>query len=213
LWMGSDLASTSVYSASGRSKARCRTDLVDPLIIGVQGYIVDEIGVVGDAYGSLAADQKASEAADNWKRILNTYGLQPSKTMQKTLQWESELGGHSGHPLNTAIVHLRRLIVTQHDHRVGVVSSRARPGDLICVLLGSDVPYILRKSNHEGPAFRHSWRCFLTGCPRAKHKNCCIREVYTIVGQAYIDGIMEYSGDIEDDIENGNLRLREFFLE
>lgn len=73
---------------------------------------------------------------------------------------------------------------------------------------------LIGRSVHEGALFLHSSRrCYLMGCLRAKHKRCCIPEVFSIVGQAYIDGIMQYPGDMEQDIEHGIVILKEFFLE
>lgn len=205
LWGGSELGLARDYSASGNTRARCRTDLPDRDVIGVQGYTADEITATGRPLDSLATHK----VVQNWNKLLHHHGVLPTSAMRKKMQWDPL----SSDPSNTAMTYLRRLAITRKK-RVALVYSNAKPGDLVCVLLGLNVPYALRKSIHDGPSFRHhSWRCFLLPCIRAAHAKCCIRELFTIVGQAYVDGIMDYPGDIERDIEDGLVPLREFLLE
>lgn len=55
-----------------------------------------------------------------------------------------------------------RLMVSQNG-RIGMVSEKAKKGDLICVLYGCSVPVILRDSGH-GDSVTFVGECFLDGC-------------------------------------------------
>ena len=106
--------------------------------------------------------------------------------------------------LDTAICRGRKLLLTKGG-QVGLGHDAARIGDIICVLLGFDVPVILRRE-HIGPFYQ---RVF---CRKQTHLDCCVPELYSMVGLAYVNGIMSYEGDIEQDIETGMLAIREFFV-
>lgn len=73
----------------------------------------------------------------------------------------------------------------------------AKPGDDVCILLGASVPFILRRRDHSGILHQDPY------CKHRRHINCCIPEHHKIVGQAYLYDIMEYQGNIEQDIEHG----------
>lgn len=108
----------------------------------------------------------------------------------------------------------RRLITTV-DGKFGLRHAKAREGDLVCVLLGADVPYILRSSNHEsGSTIFHSEPCrFSFVCNWRKHLRCCLPALHLLIGQAYVDGSMFYDGDVAADIESGVIELEQFGLE
>ena len=78
----------------------------------------------------------------------------------------------------------RRFFITEQG-RFGLGPANISARNRICVLLGSDVPLIL------------------AGLPKNE---------FRFMGQAYVDGIMDYNGDIRQDIEHGKLKLREFIL-
>lgn len=46
-------------------------------------------------------------------------------------------------------VHDGRRMFRTTDGRLGLAPPRAKPGDVVCVLLGGDVPYLLRRLQHE----------------------------------------------------------------
>jgi hypothetical protein len=68
----------------------------------------------------------------------------------------------------------RRLVVTS-DGNLGVVPRRVIIDDKVCLLMGSDVPYMLRK------AYEHLW---------------------FVVGHCYVDGVMDGEAFVEGECEN-----------
>ena len=78
----------------------------------------------------------------------------------------------------------RRLVVAS-DNRMGLVPSNAEIGDLVCVLLGCNVPVILRRMDDS-------------------------KEEYLFIGEAYFQGIMD--GEALEQVDAGKLSLREFVL-
>ena len=68
----------------------------------------------------------------------------------------------------------RRFCVTQQGY-FGLVPKEARPGDLICILLGADLPVVLRKDPSE--------------------------DRYQYVGDCYVYGIMNGEGLERDDFQ------------
>ena len=85
--------------------------------------------------------------------------------------------------LRRLLSHRRRFFITQKG-RFGLGPQECRNGDLVCVLLGSRVPLILRRRYH-GLKF---------------------------LGQAYVDGIMDYMGDLSQDMSDGKVRTEEFWV-
>jgi hypothetical protein len=239
LWLGT-AEGEDLYSASGGSKARCRTNLADPNVIGVQGFVYDIIEDIGDVFRMTDPPRKQQDVLRQWKmlaqgQLRNSEDLESyfSETLTAGVSANNSklrqvVRGHSGsrsfHALGSdhwariaSAIHpasnLRRLFITKENRTIGLAHSRAKPGDLICILLGSAVPYILRKSKHDGTMVSHPFQCWIMGCNRRKHLYCCIPEHYILVGQAYVHEIMQYQGDIERDIENATKDWKEFFLE
>lgn len=225
-WLGAG-EGTDVYSASGDAQSRCRTDLPYDAMIGVQGFILDVVENVSDIFRMADPVAKQRRVLREWEKLAGvgqlfevtvTAGASASDSTIGEL-WrkdkDQELDFSEWTQL-TSILHaasnFRRMITTKNDPTVGLAHALVKPGDLICVLLGSAVPYILRKSNHDA-GFFHSILCEMMGCRRQKHLYCCVPEQYTLVGQAYLHESMEYKGDIEKDIEDGTIELKEFFLE
>lgn len=77
----------------------------------------------------------------------------------------------------------RRLVAT--SDRIGLVPSNAKRGDLVCVLLGCNVPVILRRMDDS-------------------------KEEYLFIGEAYFQGIMD--GEALEQVDAGKLSLRDFVL-
>ena len=78
-----------------------------------------------------------------------------------------------------------RRLVAASDNRMGLAPSKADIGDLVCVLLGCDVPVILRRMDDS-------------------------KEEYLFIGEAYFQGIMD--GEALEQVDAGKLSLREFIL-
>ena len=75
-------------------------------------------------------------------------------------------------------------------------------GDLVCVLLGSDVPFLL-----------HPFQPSKSWISLDKHLHKQFPLLYEVRGQAYVDGIMVYKGDIVEHIECGKVQLEEYILQ
>jgi hypothetical protein len=107
-----------------------------------------------------------------------------------------------------------RFFLTENGE-LGIGHSKTRPGDLICALFGADVPYILRKSNHESDwTIFHGGLCrYSSPCLRQRHLDCCLPPLHRLVGQAYVNGKMQYSGNLLGDAERGVIDLEVFGIE
>ena len=78
----------------------------------------------------------------------------------------------------------RHFFITEKG-RFGLGPSETRSTQRVCVLLGSDVPFLLQEIGANEFLFK---------------------------GQAYVDGIMDYKGDLRQDIGTGKIKLREFLI-
>lgn len=77
----------------------------------------------------------------------------------------------------------RRLIVTNEGH-IGMAPSRAKKGDIICVLLGCSIPACLRKREADAS--------------------------YEFIGECYVHGLM--NGEIIEELESGRRKIEHFRL-
>jgi hypothetical protein len=73
----------------------------------------------------------------------------------------------------------RKIFVSESGH-CGLVPDHAKAGDFICVLLGCDVPVILRQ----------------------------VEDHYTFIGESYVRGLME--GQAIEALERGEVHLQDF---
>ena len=219
------------FSAAGNAAAICRPDLADPEILGLQGFEVDTIKRTGKPYYRRHSEELKCRTLAGWHKLMArargqkadhldcdfTVILTAGVETESNFDW-SQSASVPSELLSTIdeACNARRLFVTRNG-RIGIGHKYCRPGDLVCILLGAAVPYILRESNHSGLGFFHStgFACFrnLRGCKRAKHLGCCFQTLHHLVGQAYVHGIMQYQGDIHADIDSGKVDLKDFFLE
>jgi len=78
----------------------------------------------------------------------------------------------------------RRFFVTRKGY-MGLAPATAQKGDLVCILFGGNIPFILRR---VGPG-------------------------YELIGQAYVHGIMAYDdGEMEMDIKKKRIEVQDFFI-
>ncbi|MCJ1450113.1 hypothetical protein MMC28_000442 [Mycoblastus sanguinarius] len=97
----------------------------------------------------------------------------------------------------------RRFFITSNG-RYGIGPTDTHVRDKVCMLLGAAVPFILRETDH-----RHKWTS--RWCNRKVHPEG--KEFHKVVGQAYVDGVMDYEGDSKADVGCGVVKLRDFLLE
>lgn len=224
---------SSKYRAAGGVPALCRTNLADPDVISVKGFVYDTVAAVGisgptskspnidcwnifeqwEAFagGPWTGDDiylqntfNATLTAGNWTTQPNDWRYWTSKEQEGRLEEHLEYNR-----IRTAACTGRRLFITKNGS-VGLGHSDVRAGDTICILLGANVPFILRKQNHPSPRSLSPHYFF---CKRWKHIQCCIPILFKIVGQAYIHSIMRYEGSVINDIKTKKIVLEEFFIE
>lgn len=58
-------------------------------------------------------------------------------------------------------------LMTTCNGRLGMIGRKAKKGDLICILVGCNVPMVLRKVNDKDE-FTIIGECFLEGCMRGE---------------------------------------------
>ncbi|KAI5456485.1 hypothetical protein BGZ63DRAFT_95441 [Mariannaea sp. PMI_226] len=95
----------------------------------------------------------------------------------------------------------RMLLLENGDFGLGPES--AKVGDQVVILLGSQVPLVLRKRDHSG----------IRRLVDLENKAKLFKFTWKLVGQVYVDNLMQYRGDLEQDIEDGRVVLREYLLD
>lgn len=129
---------------------------------------------------------------------------------ESSISWEHRIDRHG--PLDPKpenekyrtcidVACLNRTFFMTEGGRFRLGSSSVKKGDLVSVFLGSCVTFILRRCSKGD----------LKG-PRADLQFGDTREYFKLVGEAYVDDIMYYEGDIQADISNGKAKTREYNL-
>jgi len=218
------------YLAAGGHPAMCTTDLADPAMISVKGFTYDTVAVVGVkplmkfftswwiildmwealAFQSSSAPEQVKRVAfdrtitanipgapvpnwRDWAPRTRTSGVsekvKPNKPQEATIQDIMELACGN-----------RRFLVTKNG-TFGLGPSDTKVGDPVCVLLGSEIPFILERV--ERSSLRFYRRKTISNEPGVLHK---------VRGQAYVDGAMIYKGDMKQDIIEGKIKLEEYLL-
>lgn len=235
------------YSAAGGALSITQTDLADTGAISIKGFIFDEIVAIGPS-----AKVYGKKEEKDWKRLIPRWErlaggpwqgddehlnsvfhqtLTAGNWTEQPSDWRYWVDGESNkidsdllqryRKLRNAACSGRRIFITARNH-FGLGHSHARIGELICVLLGSDVPLILG----ESPKFHmdtrssvdllvpwinsHSFK--LQSSRLYDHFYCCVPKGHTFVGQAYVHEIMQYKGNILEDIKSKKVILRDFVL-
>ncbi|RSM08215.1 hypothetical protein CDV31_008223 [Fusarium ambrosium] len=96
----------------------------------------------------------------------------------------------------------RRIFLLENGD-FGLGHENTQVGDLVVVLLGSQVPLILHKRDHGG----------LRWLTDSENKYALYKSTWGVVGQAYVHSLMKYDGDLEQDIEDGKVVLEEYLLD
>jgi hypothetical protein len=122
-------------------------------------------------------------------------------------------------------VTFRRPFITKGGY-IGLVPELTRIGANVCIFLGAAVPLVVFREARvlKGDKFIRAPGnyndIFTTTRPRpledytSREDNIEPRShpLHRIVGQAYAQGIMNYQGDINDDIQQGKIQLEDYFL-
>ena len=94
------------------------------------------------------------------------------------------------------------------EGRLGWVPRRAKPGDLICVFDGADMPFVIRPRNEEGSrkfSFTY-WYRQLSGSQSPSLGDTADPE-YILVGQCYVHGLMGGEALERTDLESKLITL------
>lgn len=165
---------SSRYLAAGGVRALCRTNLGYPDVISVKGFVDDTVAAVGisgpaskspnidcwnifEQWETFAGDPWAGDdvylqnifnatlTAGNWARQPNDWRYWTSKEQEGRLKEHLEYNC-----LRIAACAGRRLFILKTGS-VGLGHSDVRAGETVCILLGTDVPFILRRQIHPTP--------------------------------------------------------------
>lgn len=97
----------------------------------------------------------------------------------------------------------RRIFLLENGD-FGLGHEKTQVGDLVVVLLGSEVPLLLHQRDYGGI------RRLTTG---GRRKQELYKSTWAVVGQAYVHSIMHYDGGLQQDIEDGKVVLEEYVLD
>jgi hypothetical protein len=203
------------YSASSSQPPVFDVDL-QSRVLSLKGYVVDTVKQVSTLYlgglslvkwekfagGPWADDSGEGQyfgrtiTADRWGSNCSDLRERLADEFRSGLT-EMELVAYQKVVLDAC--HARRLFVTAHG-RFGLGPWKVRKGDTVCILLGGETPFILRR----------------TECPkktrRSDEENNTPRVYHGLVGEAYVDGLMYYEGSMEEDIGSGKVVPEWFHL-
>jgi hypothetical protein len=98
----------------------------------------------------------------------------------------------------------RRFFITSSG-RFGLGPIGTKFGDQVAVLFGSAVPLVLRQDKPTFYSWTYNW-IHSRASLRAGEKR------YSFIGQAYVDGVGQYQGNIENDIKDGLLRMQAYHI-
>jgi hypothetical protein len=217
------------YLAAGGHPAMCRTDL-GPGLLSVKGYTYDVVMTVGS--------DPALQIFTSWRTLLREWEREAFQSLsgpgtEKLLAFNRTITANipdtpianwrewapttrrrwkwwkaaPREPREAGIQDLmkaactnRRFFATSNG-TFGLGPSSTAVGDPVCILLGSDVPFVLEtvKRSNLPSTQRNEFP------PEAE-------VLHKIKGQAYVDGAMVYDGNIKQDIADGKIKLKEFFL-
>jgi hypothetical protein len=152
------------------------------------------------------------DGSDEKKRVERT--IVANRFTQKPLEWRQRLPRLKGRtPPGTTrdgdydyqaclerACEGRRFFVTKQG-RFGTGPLTVKKSDLICVLLGGKVPFVLRACADSDVQSSSET------LPSTKNQ-----KYHWFIGEAYCDWLIQYGGDIHTDIETGNLPLQWFQL-
>ena len=223
LWFSMYIPPHKEYSASGNHPVSFNADTFRR-VLSLQGFTIDTIAKCGDFERELAmVDIKWGDTLLGWERIAGgpwNDDNEAKRSFNRTITadcWTDEpidwrprlhLRGMRD-PQNENLefrddVHMaclnRRFFVTK-EGKFGLGPWDAKKGDLVCILLGGSVPFVLRKCKKR--ELRPS---------RVDPELMGKPEYFKLVGESYCDGVMYYNGDLTDDIQSKKISLQTYHL-
>jgi hypothetical protein len=197
--------------------AMCRTDLPDPEMLAVKGFTYDIVVATGsdpvlqifatwrtllELWEELAFQCSPASEVEKSLAFTRTITANISDSpipnwrdwapvTRRRWMWRKATPREPNEPtiqdIMKAACGSRRFFVTVNG-TFGLGPSETRVGDPVCVLLGSDVPFVLEV---------------------VKGRKGEIELLHKVRGQAYVDGAMVYEGDIKQDVADGKIKLEE----
>ncbi|KAM0441230.1 hypothetical protein ACHAPT_000537, partial [Fusarium lateritium] len=203
------------FSADGGRRApNCTYSKAEPLL-RLQGFTHDTVAVVApSAYephlGGAHADLEKCRKA--WWEFTQTWSSEDKEGLSQEF-WlaitaglvDSDGGTVNYETVQRATCEQRRLFITQNGE-IGVGPSAVAPGDKVCVVFGSPVPFVLSECK----------TCDLVDKSKStvgsQGSSPPLLQTWRYVGDAYVHGIMHYTGDVDDDVKAERLFVEDFLL-
>ncbi|KAM7192089.1 Heterokaryon incompatibility protein (HET) domain containing protein [Rhypophila sp. PSN 637] len=154
-----------------------------------------------DDHGGSGDDSIKASSASNENMVDElAAGSDPQQAMKFATRFRS-----------TALRRGKRLMVTSTGI-LGMAPRRARKGDLVCVLLGCNIPLVLRADHQEGDVddVGEEAKEEAAGNLGREERITDMHgsgKKYTVVGEAYVDGYM--NGEAIEDVHNGVRNLED----
>ncbi|KAL9079373.1 MAG: hypothetical protein Q9157_001719 [Trypethelium eluteriae] len=145
--------------------------------IRVTGWIVDKVAEISEVW-DFRAD--LTQVRRTWDRIIGNR-FEEHQIRERAAAERCVTADAVPPDSNIACILYRRVFKTAKG-RLGLGSAKCRSGNIICVLVGSNVPVVLDEY------------------------------VYGFHGQAYVNDLMDYQGDIEKDIKDSKVKLEQFTI-
>ncbi|KAF2124508.1 HET-domain-containing protein [Dothidotthia symphoricarpi CBS 119687] len=214
------------YSASDSHPAVFKAD-IPRRILSLQGYDIDTIKLVGDFHQETTQSIDWHFALRGWEHVVGgpwAAGSDTKKAFDRTIvadrwstepmDWKQRIRERRKPPKNDNdkeyIKHVndmcrnRRFFITEKG-RFGLGRWNVKKGDAVCVLLGGETPFILRRCEEKLLDEK------LADEERNGEDNAR-EEHYKVIGEAYVDGLMCYQGSMKDDINSKKVVLRWYHL-
>lgn len=168
--------------------------------------------VTGGAWPTAPADWRAwnkknySEKVWSWEWYKRDVGEETQETTGYQMRRHDELKDDDEfvgyYRIRDDACEERRMFLLENGE-FGLGPERTKVGDQVAVLLGCEVPLVLHTRDYTG--YRRMFD--------DEHKARLYKSTWKLVGQAYVHGKMKYSGDLQHDIDNGDVVLEEYLLD
>jgi hypothetical protein len=229
-WFSTHKSPHKTYSAAGDYPVEYKYDATRPGVLSVRGFQVDFISKLGDF-----SQSEGQRSNTSWSYLLQSWeytaggpwmdGAEKQKSFFRTItadwwaeepmDWKDRVKGIlPGAPTedDTAYTDVledvcvnRRFFITKTG-RFGLGPWNMKKNDIVCILLGSNVPFILRKCAKGSKNRQHDYSTWRT------NEHVGSEEYFKVIGEAYCDEVMYYNGNIKHDTERGHISLRDYQL-
>ncbi|KAF7555076.1 hypothetical protein G7Z17_g2423 [Cylindrodendrum hubeiense] len=168
--------------------------------------------VTGGAWAMEPTDWRAWNNTDYSEKAWSWGWIRQDSTKESPITTGYRMSRHDELQENDAIVRYNRVrddacegrrIFLLENGEFGLGPESTKVGDQVVILLGSDVPLVVHKRDHTG--YRKLWDL--------ENKAKLYKSTWKLVGQAYVHDAMEYPGDLERDINDGQVKLEEYLFD